>query len=917
MVAGQCVRRIKTKMMSLGGWMKESFCYPLRIVGKITGLIIKTIDKTLFRRWSGWQGGLVQFVLTVAAFAIIAILVTGLRSVVVNSGTRYRDRLWGLKQASTPAALCSTVDKMDDMRGKNVSTLSLWMVLVMSFAAWLLGTVVLAFLNGVIVNWYNGRRELVAQGHARYRFSRHGIIIGWDFQGVASVLALLDQYECREVVILSEQFASSIRNEIDNELGDDEMKKIYICNGSVGVAEDLQGLWPEYAKVVIVLGDQNETNNDGGNMRIASVIRRHVIERKASRKKMYGDGRPLKILVDITNHYNFQFYEVFPTEVAKPEFYDDEGKKPVVHVRIMNFFKASVAELYSSFRQFPVYNEYAARQEYAPAYYPLAFRRNPEVNHVHVIFTGLTDMTRAAIIQLIPILCVHPVGAEEAKVVKNKVTVFYDSTQKDAKDEWKKFQRVYPFKALHNVEVEFVDHDICDAEVQEELGKIARDMSASVTLFVVNPRPDAALEMFNLLPDVLRYENVRVLVEQRILAKWAPSIRTLNCTGFGKVDFFGFTDRYYSSFIFAEEVGKRSYEKHKEIADETDRLRIFRESLIYGLLENLSAHDLALEYFPSGQKVEDEMTVFGRDVGTIRNEHIRNVNFKLLNGVKFSKEEADAFANISTELQKWEEVPENRREKYAGRIKGAYDALRECLGESSFGIGKEAGKKNEKMAGRYLIVPRQFRRVLGVMPSKVWHAETLSKQLKVRVALLSELLEPLVEASRHWGGGQAGGDVLMPPSLAIVVVPGFGLTYDVCRIVCNMGIPLIVVLNKAADEYAKEYFPEERRENFWRLMRNAFTYYIVSRNTPEDLADFIVGHSDETLDYMLNGEGCASNGEEDEYVGKPDECKCRWLPKRKCTDRHILEIKESENDVDVEIAPSAGKCSDRKKQGGT
>ena len=884
MVAGQCVQWIKTKMVSLGDGIKEFVFHPLRVLSKITDLISKPIDKTLFRRWSGWQGVLVQLVLTIAAFAVITILVTSLRSIVLNSGTGYRDRLWGLKQASTPAGLCSTVDRMDDMSGKNISTVSLWMILVMSFAAWLLGTVVLAFLNGVIVNWYNGRRELVAQGHARYRFSGHGIIIGWDFQGVASVLALLDQYECREVVILSEQFASSIRNALDNELGDDKMKKIYICNGSVGVAEDLKGLWPEYAKVVIVLGDQNETNNDGGNMRIASVIRRYVIGRKSSRKKMYGDHVPLNILVDVANHYNFQFYEVFPTEVDKPEFYDGGGKSPVVHVRIMNFFKASVAELYSSFRQFPVYNEYEARKEYAPIYYPLAFRRNPEASHVHLIFTGLTDMTRAAIVQLIPILCVHPVDAEDAEVVTNKVTVFYDSTQKDAKDEWKKFQRVYPFKTLHNVEVEFVDHDICDAEVQEELGKIARDMSASVTLFVVNPKPDAALEMFNLLPDVLRYENIRVLVEQRILAKWAPSIRTLNCTGFGKVDFFGFTDRYYTSFIFAEEVGKRSHEKHTEIADETDRLRIFRESLIYGLLENLSAHDLMLEYFPSGQKVEAEKTVFWKDIGTIRNEHTRNVNFKLLNGVKFSKEEADAFANISTELQKWDEVPEKRREKYAGRIKGAYDALRECLGESSFCTGKEAGKKNQEIKGRYLIVPRQFHRVLGVMPSKVWHAETLPKQLKVRIALLSELLEPLVEVSRHRGGGQAAGDVLMPPSLAIIVVPGFGITYDVCRIVCNMGIPLIVVLNKAADEYAKEYFPEERRENFWRLMRNAFTYYIVPRDTPEELAEFIVGHSDETLDYMLNGKVARD-------VSGSGESAYSWLPpKRIRLVRHVLKI---------------------------
>ena len=894
--------RHKSKMKLLWEGTKEFLCHPVRAT-----------DKSLFRRWSGWKGVGGQILLSVVAFVGIVFLVTCLRSAVVSSGTRYRDRCWGLVQTSSPAGLCSTIDRMDELSGKNVSTWSLWTVLFISVGAWLLGAVVLSFWNGVIVNWYNGRRELVDRGHVRYRFSRHGIVIGWDFQGVASVLALLNQYGCEEVVILSEQFASKIRNALDNELADDDMKRIYIYNGSVGVKEDLKELWPEYAKVVIVLGDQNDTNNDGGNMRIASVVRRHVIAQKKARKKEYGDAVPLKILVDITNHYNFQFYEVFPTEVEKPEFFDEDEKKPVVHVRIMNFFKASVAELYSSFRQFPVYNEYAARQEYAPAYYPLAFRRNREANHVHLIFTGLTDMARAAIIHLIPILCVHPVNAEDTKVVKNKVTVYFDSTQKDAKDEWGKFKRVYPFKSLQNVDVEFVDHDICDDEVKADLKNIARDMTASVTLFVVNPKPDAALEMFNLLPDVLRYENVRVLVEQRILAKWAPSIRTLNCTGFGKVDFFGFTDRYYTSFIFAEEVGKKAHEAYQEVKNETDRLRIFREALLYGLLENLSAHDLMLECVPDGKRPEDACEDFWTADSARRNEHVRNVNFKLLNGVKYSAVEADAFANISTELQEWKDVTPERKSKYGERIRCAYEELLNYLKTPSFHTGEEAGKVKGQMPG-YFIAPRRFRRVLGVMPSKAWHAETLEKQLTVRVELLVKLLEPLAEESQRPLGTD---QVVGPPSLAIVVVPGFGLTYDICRIVCNMGIPLIVVLNKAADEYAKEYFPEERRENFWRLMRNAFTYYIVSRNTPEDLADFIVGHSDETLDYMLNGEGCASNGEEDEYVGKPDECKCRWLPKRKCTDRHILEIKESENDVDVEIAPSAGHCSDRKKQGGT
>ena len=198
---------------------------------------VRVIDKSLFRRWSGWKGAIFQFGLTIILLLVIAYAVTRLRSAIVDAGTRYGDRCWGLVQTSSPAGLCSTIDRMDDMSGKNVSAWSLWAVLGISVLAWLLGAVVLSFWNGLIVNWYNGRRELVDRGHVRYHFSRHGIVIGWDFQGVASVLALLNQYGCKDVVILSEQFASKIRNALDNELADDDMKRIYIYNGSVGVED--------------------------------------------------------------------------------------------------------------------------------------------------------------------------------------------------------------------------------------------------------------------------------------------------------------------------------------------------------------------------------------------------------------------------------------------------------------------------------------------------------------------------------------------------------------------------------------------------------------------------------------------------------------------------------------------------------
>ena len=61
---------------------------------------------------------------------------------------------------------------------------------------------------------------------------------------------------------------------------------------------------------------------------------------------------------------------------------------------------------------------------------------------------------------------------------------------------------------------DYMNVGVYSEEKADGVQSVVRDTTASVTLFVVNERPDAALEKFNLLPEELRYENV-------------PSIHTL------------------------------------------------------------------------------------------------------------------------------------------------------------------------------------------------------------------------------------------------------------------------------------------------------------------------------------------------------------------------------------------------------
>lgn len=840
-------------------------------------LSVKRLDK--------WLANLkVHHLLLVSAGLIILIsmVATAGRLLVMEDAGRWglRDKLWGFTQTSSVGAVCQTVRDLDEIESRAPDkTYALWTVMGISILAWLFGMVIFGLATATVVNRLREHQQDIRSGRVRYKFSNHGVIVGWDFQGVASVMALLgkDLFDCHEVVILSEGFSDRIRNELDNEIDAETMKRIFIYNGSVGVEDDLRFIWAEAAKTVIILGDQNDSNNDGGNMCIARKIRRHV---HGHRKPALP---PLQVLVDVTNGYNFRFYELFPTEGDEPE--------SDVCVRVMNFCKASVADLYSSFTQFSAYIGHQSEDRYAPGYCPLAFRRNPEANHVHIIFSDLTEMSQAAIVHLIPILGTKFTDAR-GHSEKNRITVFYDHDDELVEDEKIKFCNAYPLLAealkgddvpLQNVVVEFERRDICARESRDLLAQIAQDVTASVTLFVVNACPDAALEKFNLLPEELRYENVRVVVEQRMLSKWAPSIRTLNSTGFSKVDFFGFTDRYYASFSNA---GKMLGHVKREIA-ETSRLTIYRESILFGALELLSSMDATLKFnpkgLPNGVKLESAED-FGARI--LQSEHNRNVNYKLLSGVRHAMV-SDVFANVSEFLVPWEQVDARRRETYVTRLREVFSAVGKVFDGSDSGLP-------------FGIFPQRFRCVLGILPTEDWCAKGLDEQVRFRRVLQGRLLGPFVEDSRSFvcGNGARASrpakKLVLQPSVAVLIVPGRGVSYDVARMLYDMGVPMILVLNKEPSAYRDYFKTDYTKALFDRLVRIAFTYCVVPVETREELNAFICSHSDEVF-------GCEMDASELAPERREVSIENKWIPSRTPRIRHVLRVRESNGRRDFEI----------------
>ena len=590
----------------------------------------KFFDRYLFSRLG------LQILFSVLFILLFSLAGTVLRNWATGHSASdvYSQTFWGFRQITDGGSMAGTLDGLDEVAAESRHSFGAPVVLVVALVSWLVGMVLYGFVAGAVANAFAGRKEKIDAGLVRYRFRGHGVVIGWDFQGVATVLALLDEkgpWKCREVVVLSERPAADIRSELATELDEKTLSRVFIYNGSAGVAEDRAALWAHKARVIVILGDQNESNNDGGNMRLSILLGNEIENalRKESGKSAptkNEDGKPEKVLpepipmfVDVTGLHALRPMRRFPKS----------GENwPNVSVRIVNFFEESAHELFSSVSRLVETGEERV---------PLHFRTNPDATHAHLVVSGFDPMAQALVLRAARIL---GAGSEP-----DRITVF--TTDEAAAT---RFRGAFPVDRLLNVRVEFVPADIADPAQSERLATIARDRTASVTLAVCEDVPDKALETFACLPRSLRFENIRILVELRCLSKWAWEEFCLRQMGYERVTFFGFTDRYLSSADDREAAFRVSPEEaEKGDYDEPPVAPAFLETLAVCGFRPIPAGDGPDHVFDDGE--------IERLARTAQNGRANGI---LLDG-REPGPRSIAGLFVSSRIRPWEELSEENR----------------------------------------------------------------------------------------------------------------------------------------------------------------------------------------------------------------------------------------------------------------
>ena len=739
----------------------------------------KFLDRYLFSRLG------LQIAFSVVIILLFSFVGTQIRTLVTNHKAPdvYSQTFWGFRQITDGGSMAGTLDDLDTVAEQSGNSYGAPVVLTIALVSWLIGMVLYSFVTGAVVNAFEGRKDKIEGGRARYKFKGHGIVVGWDFQGVASVMAMLDVWKMDEVLVVSEKPSEEIRAELENELDEKSMRKVFVYNGTLGTEVGIEELYPEKSRAIIVLGDRDDVDNDGGNMRIGTSLRNKINESFKTCPPPE-DAAPIQLLIDVSNTYNLGLAEMYPAEgYAVPKG---------LSVQVFNFCKATVRELYSSFAQFADWNTGRRNGLYEASYRPLAFRRNAEASHVHLLVSGIGDMAKAIVLELAPLIAA---GKENGVI-----TVFSSDAE-----EMRRFASAYPFGSLQGVRVEFVDTDIDDVGNRERLLAAVRDVSASVTVFVTDENADNACAMVNRLPAEIRFENVRLMIEQRILSKWAHKTYPLQLSGFGDVAFFGFTDRFFAS------LGQRLMLENRLLQGEElkARDRYFAASFADGLLENLVSHGYRFEYNPARARKpvleipEDELDEL------VRFEHARNVNFQLLHGVVPGERDDDVF-KTSTTIVSYDQLGEAARLCYTGRIKRSLGAL-----ESLYNRGDYP----------YILEKNDFRRIVGVLP-----AEDFDESPEARRSIRDTVLRDEISASK-WR--QPDGREKSDASIAMALVPGRGLARQMYRLSFLHSIPMIVILPCPRERFISE--SGLARTELERWLRNAYSVQVAENGDVESV----------------------------------------------------------------------------------
>lgn len=471
----------------------------------------KFLDRFVFRK-----AGL-QVLLSVGIIILFSIIANICRDQFVGLGEEgpVQHALWGFKQVSSPAMAIRAIEAVDTIVADNPANRGAGGILLfISLGAWLVGLVVYSFVTGSIVNAFRNRKKKIDSGQVRYRFRNHGIVIGWNFQGMACVKELLR--DCDEVLVVAGVASEQLRDELGRDLDNARMSRVFIYYGRIGFDESLlRDCWPEHSRKIIILGERGGDDNNGGTIHLERLIRQHIERstRTSSKARL-----PIAEFLHIEN----PVLHAQALTVPRDGFAENDNR---INLEPFNYCESWAWRCWSAKGAHD-----GSLERPGDAYLPLKHRADAE--RVELFILGANPMGQAMTRFAMPLL---NYGFDERHC---RITLF---------DANFKGRACLPERrildALPETEAVFRSISGDSDEANDLMIAAAADPKTAVTIVIATSGADAAVQSYLTLPNALRRLDVSVLLWQPTPLEKCPSKVFLQTGGDRvKLRFFGMTD---------------------------------------------------------------------------------------------------------------------------------------------------------------------------------------------------------------------------------------------------------------------------------------------------------------------------------------------------------------------------------------
>ncbi|MBT6007310.1 MAG: hypothetical protein HOG79_16440, partial [Prolixibacteraceae bacterium] len=346
-------------------------------------------------------------------------------------------------------------------------------------------------LISVITNYYFQRIQKLKTGRAKYKFSNHFIIIGFDPITPNYIIHLYNESQKSEILIHTSQNAENVSRKLRSFLPSQIEKNIFVLQGERNSIEEIQRLHPEKSKRIIILGEPDEKGHDSLNIDCANKIAEEIKNKSHELKDKICS--PIPIYVFFIMPQIFQLSKEF-------EYFDSD----FIHFLPFNFYENWARLIFQNTGWIDFKTE-ILDEVYVPVdQYKIKLNSNLKA---HFVVLGFNSMGHAIVSQLARV-CHFP----------NKQTTTITIIDHDLKEKENLFYAQNPgIKNIYDISFEFVEDDYNSSETRGKIEKIANSANTLSYVIICFKEPDLAISAGVNLPVSVYEKEVPILIRQEYL----------------------------------------------------------------------------------------------------------------------------------------------------------------------------------------------------------------------------------------------------------------------------------------------------------------------------------------------------------------------------------------------------------------